>query len=86
MIWEALVNLLKVKSFVTILLAFTFCNLALKGVITGDQFIVIFTMVMGFYFGTQNAKNSTEGDVIIEPYDTTSFDPKEGESDGREDV
>lgn len=50
-------NLLKVKSIVTILITIVFCVLALKGVITGEQFLTIFSVIIAFYFGTQFQKN-----------------------------
>lgn len=49
-------NLFKVKSIVTIILTIVFAVLALKRVITGEQFMMIFTVVVGFYFGTQAQK------------------------------
>lgn len=54
-------NLLAVKSLVTITLTVIFAVLALRGDITGTEFLTIFTVVIGFYFGTQRVnedKNS----------------------------
>lgn len=57
---EALVkmitNILKVKSIVTLTLTAVFSILAIKGVISGEQFITIFTVVISFYFGVQTQK------------------------------
>lgn len=57
---EALVkmitNILKVKSIVTLTLTAVFSVLAIKGVISGEQFMTIFTVVISFYFGTQAQK------------------------------
>ncbi len=50
---ERLDKLLTVKSIVTIALTVVFCFLSATGKITGDQFLTIFTVVIGFYFGTQ---------------------------------
>lgn len=50
---ERLTNLLTVKSLVTIALTIVFCLLSSTGVITGDQFLTVFTVVISFYFGTQ---------------------------------
>ena len=52
-------NLLKVKSIVTIALTMVFAVLSLKGAISGEQFLTIFTIVIGFYFGTQAQKKTT---------------------------
>ncbi|MHA1303791.1 MAG: hypothetical protein ACTSPI_08825 [Candidatus Heimdallarchaeaceae archaeon] len=49
-------KLLTVKSIVTITLTATFSYLSLRGDITGQQFLTIFTMIIGFYFGTQAKK------------------------------
>ena len=46
-------NLLAVKSLVTITLTVIFAVLALRGDITGTEFLTIFTTVIAFYFGTQ---------------------------------
>lgn len=52
-----IVNLIKIKSVVTLALTAAFVILALKGEIAPDQFLAIFTMVIGFYFGTQKDKS-----------------------------
>ena len=57
---ENLAKLINVKSIVTIILVVIFAVLSLKGIITADQFVSIFTVVIAFYFGTQyEKKNST---------------------------
>ena len=50
-------NLLSVKSLVTLSLTIVFAILALRGDITGNDFLTIFMMVTSFYFGTQSQKN-----------------------------
>ena len=49
-------NLLSVKSLVTLLLTVIFSVLALRGDITGKDFLTIFLTVVTFYFGTQSQK------------------------------
>ena len=51
-------RLLTIKSIVTIMLTIVFCILALCGTIDGGQFLTIFTVVIGFYFGTQSEKRA----------------------------
>ena len=46
---EKLAKLIDVKSIMT---------LALTGVITGSEFLTIFTVIVGFYFGTQAQKKA----------------------------
>ncbi len=58
---KRLANLLAVKSLVTITLTVVFAVLALRESISGSEFLTIFTVVIGFYFGTQRVaedKNS----------------------------
>jgi hypothetical protein len=52
-------QLLAVKSIVTILLTAVFCYLSVIGIISGDQFLTVFTVVISFYFGTQHEKQSS---------------------------
>lgn len=58
-----LTNLLTVKSIVTIVLTAVFSVLALRGSISGTEFLTIFTVVIGFYFGTQTEKNRKNEEV-----------------------
>lgn len=58
---EIISKLLTVKSIVTILLTITFVYLSIIGSISGTEFLTIFTIVIGFYFGTQHEKNSNKG-------------------------
>ena len=57
---EKLVKLIDVKSIVTLILAVVFAVLSLKGVISPEQFLTVFTVVISFYFGTQFEKRSKE--------------------------
>ena len=57
---EAAINLLKVKSIVTVILTLVFAYLSIKGTISGEQFLTIFSVVIAFYFGTQYQKNVNE--------------------------
>ncbi len=53
-------NLLTVKSIVTLVLTLVFAYLAVTGSVTAEQFLTIFTVIIGFYFGTQKAKDDYE--------------------------
>lgn len=55
---KRLTNLLTVKSIVTIVLTFVFARLAVTGSVSTEQFLTVFTVVIGFYFGTQAEKKS----------------------------
>ena len=54
-------NLLAVKSLVTITLTVVFAVLALRGDISGTEFLTIFTTVVAFYFGTQRVAEDKNG-------------------------
>ncbi len=52
-----LAKLIDVKSLVTLILTAGFMFLSISGGVTGQEFLTIFTIVIGFYFGTQYEKN-----------------------------
>ena len=51
---QKLMNLLTVKSIVTFALTAAFVYLSVTGEIKPDIFMTIYTVVVGFYFGTQH--------------------------------
>ena len=51
-----LANLLKVKTIVTLVVLAVFAILAIKGDISPDHVMIIISMVVSFYFGTQHEK------------------------------
>ena len=53
-----LANLVKVKTIVTLVVMIVFAVLALKGSITPDNAMIIISMVVSFYFGTQHEKQT----------------------------
>ena len=53
-----LADLLKVKTFVTFVVVTVFAVLALKGTIEPDNVMIVVSMVVSFYFGTQHEKNA----------------------------
>ncbi len=53
---ERINKLLTVKSLVTLVLTAVFSVLAIRRDISTDQFLTIFTVVIGFYFGTQHER------------------------------
>ena len=61
---ERLDKLLTVKSIVTILLSAVFATLALRGTISGQEFLTVFTVVVSFYFGTQAERKQNGGDAV----------------------
>ena len=54
----------RLTSLLTIALTGVFAWLSVAGRVTTDQFLTVFTVVIGFYFGTQAEKqNSRNGDA-----------------------
>ena len=54
---EKLAKLIDVKSIMTLLLTAGFVGLTCAGEISGQEYLTIFTMIVGFYFGTQAEKS-----------------------------
>ena len=59
-LYGRLAALLAVKSLVTLALTAVFVCLALRGTVSGGDFLTVFLMVISFYFGTQNQRRSGE--------------------------
>ena len=57
---EILSKLVSVKSIVTMVLTAVFAYLSVIGRISGEQFLMIFTTVIAFYFGTQTEKRNAK--------------------------
>ena len=57
---EVFKKLASVKSIVTLILTVVFSILIIAGTVSGEQFLMIFTTVIAFYFGTQHERR---GDV-----------------------
>lgn len=53
---DNLANLVKVKTIVTLLVTGVFGVLAMRGTISADNVMIIVSMVVSFYFGTQHEK------------------------------
>lgn len=58
---QKLAMLLKVKTIVTFAVVTVFAVLALKGHIQPDNVMVIVSMVVSFYFGTQHERSGIAG-------------------------
>lgn len=56
LLFKRIANLLSIKSIVTIVLVAVFAVLALRGDISGTEFLTIFATVIAFYFGSQSEK------------------------------
>ena len=57
-ILKNIANLIKVKTIVTLVVIAVFAILALRGTIPADSVMIVISMVVSFYFGTQHEKAS----------------------------
>ena len=57
-------NLIKVKTIVTLVVIAVFAILALRGDISPDNVMIIISMVVSFYFGTQHEKKTVQAENI----------------------
>lgn len=55
---ERLYKLLSIKSLVTLSMTLVFSVLAMRGDVSGQDFLTVFTTVIAFYFGTQTTKET----------------------------
>lgn len=60
-ILKRLADLCKVKTIVTFAVVTVFAVLALQGRIKPDDVMIVVSMVVSFYFGTQHEKSGTAG-------------------------
>ena len=57
-ILKNIASLIKVKTIVTLVVIAVFAVLALRGDISADNAMIIISMVVSFYFGTQHEKQT----------------------------
>ena len=60
MFLKNLAQLIKVKTLVTLVVIGVFAVLALRGSIGPDNVMIIISMVVSFYFGTQHEKQTSK--------------------------
>lgn len=55
---QRLAKLIDVKSIITFALTAAFVYLSIQGEVKPEVFMTIYTVTIGFYFGTQHEKNN----------------------------
>ena len=55
---QKLAKLIDVKSIITFALTAAFVYLSIQGEVKPEVFMTIYTVTIGFYFGTQHEKNN----------------------------
>ena len=74
---EKLEKLISVKSIVTLTLTALFFVLAVRGDLNASDVLTIYTVVIGFYFGTQYEKKTTEDEETTDDQDTGNTENEE---------
>lgn len=59
---EAIINLLKIKSLITIITTLAFVALLFTRQTLPQEFVVIYTSIISFYFGVQTTKKEQSND------------------------
>lgn len=60
-------RLVSIKSIVTLVLTGVFAYLSIAGVISGENFLSVFLIIIGFYFGSQTEKKMQAEDAALRP-------------------
>ena len=58
MFLKQIAKLIDVKSILTLVLTVVFAVLSVRGTISSSEFLSVFTLIIGFYFGVQHERNS----------------------------
>ena len=67
-------NLITIKSIVTLIMTVVFAVLSLRGVVSPEVFISVFTVIIGFYFGTQKVDDTSKSVTEVMSDTTTNKD------------
>ena len=62
-----LTTFLSVRKIIAMILTFVFCYLAIKGQISSSEYVTVFTMVIGFYFGRSTALDIPGKEQKVDP-------------------
>lgn len=57
---DKFVKLIDVKSIMTILLTVVFCILAAKEIVSAEQFLTVYTVVVSFFFGVKSGQDQNK--------------------------
>jgi hypothetical protein len=56
---EFIKKFLQIKKLIALLTTIVFCILALRNIISSTEFLSVFTMIVGFYFGSSATRQAT---------------------------
>lgn len=63
---DILKNFLQIKKIIALLTTIVFCTLSLKGNLSSTEFLSVFTLVIGFYFGQSSARQAIKENKDLE--------------------
>lgn len=58
MLKEVLLNMLQIKKLIALLLTIVFCILSCSNKVSSTEFLSVFTLVIGFYFGQSSTRQT----------------------------
>lgn len=58
---------LQIKKVIALLLTIVFCYLAIVGRVTAEQYLMVFSLVIAFYFGQSTARQAVKENVVKVP-------------------
>lgn len=64
---DKILNLIEVKKLIALMFAIVFATLALRGIVSAEQFIVVFSTVIGYYFGQSSVRNAISESKTVTP-------------------
>ncbi|WP_072587296.1 hypothetical protein [Clostridium sporogenes] len=53
-------SLLQIKKIIALLTTIVFCYLSIKGNLSSTEFLSVFTLIIGFYFGQSSARQAVK--------------------------
>lgn len=53
-----LARLLQIKKIIALLTTIVFCYLSVAGTVSSTEFLSVFTLIIGFYFGQSSARQA----------------------------
>lgn len=55
---EQLKNMLQIKKIIALVTTLVFCFLSIKGAVSSTEFLTIFSMIIGTYFGASSTRQA----------------------------
>ena len=57
---DKLIKFVDVKSMMTIMLTIMFCRLAWEKIVSAEQFLTVYTVVVSFFFGVKSGQDQSK--------------------------